>query len=127
MRTIKFRGKRLDNGEWCYGYYNYCNNTHTIHWENENDAPWWADVAPGSVGQYTGLKDYDGREIYEGDIIEFGRFRTQMRVVYSREYVSFVGRMIGVPRPGNNTISCNVRVVVIGNIYDNPDLMKGNE
>ena len=58
MREIKFRGRRLDNGEWVTGNF----ETELI------------DVDPDTVGQYTGLKDKNGREIYEGDVLSCSKY-----------------------------------------------------
>jgi len=96
MRTIKFRGKRIDSGEWVYGslvchkppYHSKCDI-----WCDDGE---WHEVVPESVGQFTGLLDSEGKEIYEGDIVksndnyriykiifEKGEFRLSNRISFS--------------------------------------------
>lgn len=128
MREIKFRGKRLDNGEWVVGSY--------IEAENRDRSiahqiiPYKAglvvrEVDAATVGQYTGLKDKNGKDIYEGDIEtwkEYGHVMVGF-VIWSPLGV-FIGRSAGngVDRIGV-AYTCE-NATIIGNIHDNPELLK---
>ncbi len=119
MREIKFRGKRIDNGEWVCGDLstkNLCNTT-LIYPEE------WLDVKvdPSTVGQYTGLKDKYGTEIYEGDIIfrpnEVGRIEFSEDGSFLIRFPHHLARLNATWEP----------IEVIGNIHDNPELLGGAE
>lgn len=122
MRTIKFRGKRLDNGEWVIGYLvKMWREWHILNSDNVNTA---YPVDPATVGQFTGLKDNNGREIYEGDVIKWND-------KYPPKVILWFACQFDV---GNDSCSMPLLALkdkcpieIIGNIHDNPELLKGGE
>lgn len=130
MRTIKFRGKRVENGEWVYGYLQKYQETHAsrlcicaVSVRTWRDALLY-EVVPDTVGQFTGLLDKNGKEIYEGDVVNFDNY------LQGRSYVEFDRGCFWVASH-NYTTTLTYRVSlhthIVGNIHDNPELMKQNE
>ena len=111
-RTIKFRGKRIDNGQWVYGDLVQCDHDILILPINTG----WTHhkVIPETVGQFTGLLDKNGREIYEGDIIESK---------YSNPApVEFLDGQFCANYNGYCALIPSEAYVVIGNVHDTPEL-----
>lgn len=133
MREILFRGKRVDNGEWVYGdlQHDYNGEPRCI-----SDYCGANPVDPSTVGQYTGLKDKNGKQIFEGDIlsIPFEEDRSpyeENSIYYEKGEVYFDTERYGWYvrfREYNEEISLweydNMDDEVISNIYDNPELLE---
>ena len=119
-REIKFRGKRIDNKKWVYGFLadeEYINDIDSIDLSS-------IEVDIDTVGQFTGLFDKNGKEIYEGDIIK--GFDITIEVWYSEDRACFIAEM---KEPQNDMMDIlggydTERMEIIGNIYDNPNLIK---
>ena len=128
MKEIKFRGKRLDNGEWIEGDLLRMNG----HWFIFPDpAPEGIDkyaVDPSTVGQYTGVKGKDdGKEIYEGDIVDMEVFGEEDIYFHCPVLIIFIDGAFHIAEDEESVWApiCNICISeVIGNIHDNPELIE---
>lgn len=116
MREILFRGKDA-YGNWLYGdlinltdeIKQICNHTQLEHANCVN---------PETVGQFTWLTDKNGKRIFEGDIVEFGEYR--YTVEWKRDRCGF-----GYEETEDRMLECDGgHCVVVGNIFDNSELLK---
>ena len=119
-REYKFRGKRVDNGQWIYGHYIRYEHMGVVkHIIVTNWAQVYVnsfDVIGETVGQYTGLHDKNGKEVYKGDIVIYGNKIAV--VVWDDDTCSF--KLKYKENLYNMWAACEV----IGNIHDNPELLK---
>ncbi len=122
MRTIEFRGKRIDNGEWVIGQLvKMWGEWHILNSDNVNTA---YSVDSATIGQYTGMKDKNGKEIYEGDILQ-DEMGFKGEISYSM--AAFYGDFGEGIEPQYFSEGLHEACIVIGNIHDNPELLKGGE
>jgi uncharacterized phage protein (TIGR01671 family) len=119
-REIKFRGKRLDTGEWEYGYYVKRLSHSTIYVDEGTPL---AKVDPKTVGEYTGLHDRNGVEIWEGDIVRDDIIATNQVVFWESDFAVFkLGARGEQTQPDKLNNLWAEDCEVIGNIYENPEL-----
>ena len=128
MREILFRGKRY-NGEWIYDSETYIRDGDGI-WLSDDDLN-VVQVQEDTVGQYTGLKDKNGEKIFEGDIVKYSTTCEIFTVAWHGSFAEFVISELQKPnkatRGSKNMYLVNRYCEVIGNIYDNPELLEGEE
>lgn len=144
MRKILFRGKREDNGEWVGGYLNQhrgdqisdcCGNAVNGCDYYINDFTAKIDtglygviykIVPETAGQYTGLEDKNGVSVFEGDIVKYGDTIHQV-VFEQRSGTAYFGLVYSpietLPFGHYQDLK---QIEVIGNIYDNPELLRGD-
>lgn len=123
-RKIKFRGKSLNTGLWSYGDLRQDNIRRKAYVEYEVD--------PETIGQFTGLTDCNGKEIYEGDMLSFTVFDVFGCDRQYRGTVRYCGSrfMIWLSLDGEVcldldwVIEQDDELEIIGNIYDNPEIIK---
>lgn len=151
MREILFKAKRIDNGEWAEGYYTECNGKTFIGIDISiysdifevfcTPVIRWFEVDPKTLCQFTGLCDKNGKKIWESDIISYQRDNDDCpfpnkdtkkrfgKVFYQGFRSTFA---IGMGKNGSRSINDDLwkyvqngnRVEVIGNQFDNPELLQ---
>lgn len=148
MREILFRGKAINrkngghyrtdykNGDWVYGlierYYDDAFPNVPVTMRN-TDGVSGIDIDYTTIGQYTGLKDKNGKRIFEGDIAKFRRFENNYigKIVFNYKTAGFefwwnvIVGAYGEKATHTANLSVCDEIEVIGNIHDNPELFKG--
>ncbi len=137
MREIRFRGKRIDNGKWVYGglivehvedkiftyiALEYAKVVLFLINEDKGEIEPIYQIDPETIGQYTGLKDKNGREIYEGDIVRFQTWKGYNdvgEVVWAENNGFYIK---GTRDEDIFWHPDNVKdLEIVSNIHDNPD------
>ena len=125
MREIKFRGKDLNTGEWAVcDLHTLCDKPH-LHTEHTcfPFAGKRSFIDAETIGQFTGLRDKSGKDIYEGDIVQNGDAGFFYVIEWVETQASFLGKQVG----SSSFIGLAYwldNLHVVGNIHDNPDFLR---
>ncbi|WP_025852797.1 YopX family protein [Paenibacillus ehimensis] len=133
MREYKFRGRRIDTGEWAYGNYQAGKgkHPHVISWwtVHQSEGDIWdevdvAEVDPETVGQCTGLIDRNGQEIFEGDFVRFDD-NYMIENPTQQGYVGFGSASFYIDSGyGKHYRWIDYDCEVIGNVWQHPHLLE---
>ena len=136
MRTIKFRGKTREKGKWYYGSLVYSDEINAaIYFQTGRGLVKtmdWVYVNQETIGQFTGLYDCNGNKIYEGDIVEWEKdglmyvVRFWRGMFFASVQECNEGILGGFPLHALTEYEYR-KCKIVGNIYDNPELLKGGE
>ena len=120
-RKIKFRGKCKTTGEWFYGYLFKSDSGERTHIKTNHKG--CLDIDPDTVGEFTGLRDKNGIEIYENDLIECNK--KIYEVIWDKGMFVLKNTLSSVV--GDTSLGLMLDVFdmgIIGNRYDNPELLR---
>ena len=131
MREILFKAKRIDNGEWIEGNHVYLENAHYIvplyiEWNEteQRESPMFIRVDRKSLCQYTELEDENKNRIWENDIVKHETSDTVGTVKwYQEDYVGWCVDDVVIDEQQFTDEMWN-ECEVIGNIFDNPELLR---
>lgn len=136
MNNILFRGKKVDTGEWVYGYYvvfiEGVRKCHCIISDNKEYSEILDErqikyyVIPQTIGQFIGLKDKNDKKIFEGDIVRDSFKNIKNNIVHIDYIVKYDEINYGFD-PFCDYQFMARSLEVIGNIFDNPELIKESE
>lgn len=140
-REILFRGKHLNNGQWVYGYVAPYTDMQDNHkWRILTDGNRGYAVDPATVGQYTGVVDKNGKQVFEGDIIGYtdsdtGKISIFGVVKWHHEGNFYINTDTYCNYTSDNNCAnvgymlnrATTKLHVMGNIHDNPSMLKGGE
>ena len=121
MREIKFRGRIPYDKGWVYGDLRHIGNNLIYIVDKFGHG---SSVNPETVGQFTGLRDSNGRDIYEGDVVQSKEllFPYDTGVIrYCGEFTSFY---LDTGDGDINDLSDDEGLTVLGNVHDNPELLE---
>ena len=127
MKEILFKGKRKDTGEWIEGYFFKIWDRTFLLWGMTNDHPNMIEVIPETVSQFIGLTDRYEKKIFEGDIVNIitginGYNSTSYSAIQEVKYIADSGIAVFLPFDNSDI----VEIEVIGNIYDNKELLEND-
>ena len=136
MRIIKFRGKDIETGEWLYGHFFQRMGCYPaiVEPRPRDGKVMYYEIAveDTTVGQFTGLYDKNGKEIYEGDIVEWEKdglmyvVRFWRGMFFASVQECNEGILGGFPLHALTEYEYR-KCEIVGNIFDNPELLKGGE
>ena len=126
-----FRGKRIDNGKWVEGYYYQIWERGYILWGMTNDVPNMIEVDLSTICQCTGLKDKNGRVIWENDIVRDGHGNLYkafwQNTYYQFSWICVKTDVFVIGMIWNLWSMRSYEIEVVGNTFDNPELLEVQE
>ena len=131
-REVKFRGKlMLGKHRWVYGFYVRVNDSHVIIQGGVHSLLEYKRCDPSTIGQMTGYKDINDKDVWEGDIVKVTSVKEDTlwqekfaQVAYDPDMAAFT--LITKEHPNGSLLSTNhlnCCIEVVGNVYDNPELL----
>lgn len=119
-----FKAKRVDNGKWVQGYYYQIWEDGYILWGMTNDVPNMIEVDVSTLCQCTGLKDKNGKLIWENDIVKINNSKGNVLITFGDFEI-----ICTIPNEKyyKHRLEYDTEYEVVGNIFDNPELLESEE